>query len=140
RAGLPLGAVSYHFHSKQELLTQAGLAAIEGMFPIKELDGVETLPELIGMIQASTQPGEAFDAGTSPVLLEIMREAGRNPVLRDRMARLLDDYRQVLARLLRAEQQRGTVPTGVDPASVATLIAAAGDGLVLHALIDPDLD
>lgn len=45
RAGLPLGAVSYHFRGKQELLSHAALATIEGLFPMDELAAAESLAE-----------------------------------------------------------------------------------------------
>lgn len=140
RAELPLGAVSYHFRGKQELLTQASLEVVEGIFPTTQLAGVETLAELIGMIKTSVGSWDAFDPVLSGVLMETMRESGRDPVLQERMAALLADYRRLLTELVRSEQQRGTVAVDVDPAAVATLIAAAGDGLLLHVLLDPDLE
>ncbi|MFE9107979.1 hypothetical protein [Actinomadura geliboluensis] len=39
----------------------------------------------------------------------------------------------------RAEQDRGVVTRGPDPTSLATLLIAAGDGLLLHALLAPQL-
>ncbi len=52
RAGLPHGTVSYHFRGKQELLTEAALNTVERMFPIEELEAVETLEDLTGLVQA----------------------------------------------------------------------------------------
>lgn len=140
RAGLPLGAVTYHFRGKQELLTQAALQAVEGVFPMTELAGVGTLPELIRMIRTSVSDRNSGDPVLSGVFMETLREAARSPVLRERMATLLADYRRLLRDLVRTEQQRGAVRAGVDPAAVANLVAAAGDGLLLHALLEPDLE
>lgn len=140
RAGLPLGTVSYHFRGKQELLTQAALHAVEHVFPLSELAAVESLSELLGMIRSSLAGGDAVDPGLSAVLMEAMRESSREPVLRERMATLLGEYRRVLAELVQREQQRSAVHAGMDPAALATLIIAVGDGLLLHGALEPELD
>jgi AcrR family transcriptional regulator len=51
RADLPHGAVSYHFHGKQELLTEAALQVFEQAFPIEELRALETLADLIRLFE-----------------------------------------------------------------------------------------
>lgn len=140
RAGLPLGAVSYHFRGKQELLTQAALETVEAIFPISELAGVETVAELMGSITASVGPLDGNDRVLSGVLLEALREAGRDRELAERMTTLLAEYRRLLSELVRAEQQRGVVRADADPAALATLVAATGDGLLLHALLDSGMD
>jgi AcrR family transcriptional regulator len=142
RAGLPHGAVSYHFHSKQELLTEAALATVERMFPIAELEAAQTLPELIPLFQESfvgRSTVDVIDPVSSGVLLEAMRECGRNPGLRERMAALLRSYREIVANLIRAEQDHGVVEPRPNARDLATLLIAAGDGLLLHVLLDPQL-
>ncbi len=140
RAELPLGTVSYHFRGKQELLSQAALETVEGIFPMSELAAVETLAELLGLIKTSVGHRDSFDPVLSGVLMETMRESGRDPVLAERMATLLADYRRLLIELVRTEQERGAVAADADPAALASLIAAAGDGLLLHALLDSEID
>ncbi|MGP4028723.1 TetR/AcrR family transcriptional regulator [Actinomadura sp. 3N407] len=142
RAGLPHGAVSYHFHGKQELLTEAAMSTVEGMFPLAELEKITTLTELIPLFQSSisSPPApEAIDPVSSGVLVEAMRECGRNPELRGRITELLRAYREMVSNLVRAEQGRGVVERGPNATDLATLLIAAGDGLILHALLDPQL-
>lgn len=139
RAGLPLGTVSYHFRGKQELLTQAALGTVEDLFPMAELAAVGTLAELIGRIKILFGDRLSIDPVVSAVLMETMREAGRDLSLRECMASLLAEYRRLLTELARREGRRSTA-AGVDPAALATLIAAAGDGLLLHALLDREVD
>jgi hypothetical protein len=69
-----------------------------------------------------------------------MREAERDAVLRERMGAMLAQYRELMIQTVRAEQERGTVFAGAPADAVATLLGAVGDGLLLHALLDPDLD
>lgn len=140
RAGLPLGTVSYHFRGKQELLSHAALEMVEALFPTADLAAAETLEELLGLIKTSTGDPGAYDPVVYGVLLETLREAGRDPGLAGRMTALLAEYRRLLCELMRAEQQRGMVRADVDPAALARLVAAAGDGLLLHALLDNDID
>lgn len=140
RAGLPLGAVSYHFRGKQELLSQAALATVEGLFPMDELAAAESLAELIGLMTTSLGERDSSESVLAGVLVEALREAGRNPELAERMTALLAEYRRLLSELVRAEQRRGAVRTDADSAAVATLVAAAGDGLLLHALLDSEID
>ncbi|GAA4926532.1 TetR family transcriptional regulator [Streptomonospora halophila] len=140
RAGLPLGAVSYHFRGKRELLAQAALETVESALPIGELAAVETLTQLIELITASVARREDSERVLSGVLVETLREAGRDPELTERVTALLAEYRRVLSRLIRAEQERGAVRADADPDAVAALLAASGDGLVLHALLDSTTD
>jgi AcrR family transcriptional regulator len=140
RAGLPHGAVSYHFRGKQELLTEAALEVFEQAIPLAELEKLDALSDFVALLEPwlGEQGGDA--QLISRVGIEAMLESERNPVLRDRMAKLLRDFREVLAEIAKAGHECGTVPAGVPPRALATLLAAVGDGLFLHARIDPDLD
>ncbi|SDP95828.1 transcriptional repressor [Actinopolyspora xinjiangensis] len=82
----------------------------------------------------------AFDVVSNGVLLEAMRESERDPALRHHLSALLAEYRRSLAELVDTEQHRGTVATGPAPSALATLLLATCDGLLLHALLDPELD
>ncbi|MDT0300884.1 TetR/AcrR family transcriptional regulator [Streptomonospora wellingtoniae] len=140
RAGLPLGAVSYHFRGKRELLAEAALETVEAAFPIGELAAVTTLSQLIELITAAVARRGDAERVLSGVLVETLREAGRDPELTERVTALLAEYRRLLSGLVRAEQERGAVRADADPDAVAALLAASGDGLVLHGLLDPATD
>ena len=62
------------------------------------------------------------------------------PGMRKRVDALLRSYRAVLVELARRETAAGTSFAGASPQAVATLVAAAADGLFLHARLDPELD
>jgi AcrR family transcriptional regulator len=139
RAGLPHGSVSYHFRGKQELLIEAALHAFQQAIPIGHFEALETVDDLIGVIAAELAP-DAIDPVLSRLMLEAMREAERDPGLRERMGAMLGAYRQLMIDTVRADQERGATFGGAPPAAIATLLGAVGDGLLLHALLDPDLD
>ena len=83
RAGLPHGTVSYHFQGKHELLTEAALSTIEDLFPMSELEAIQSAQELIHSWLGGQH---ALDSVGLGVLTEAMREAKQNPALRHRLA------------------------------------------------------
>lgn len=140
RAGLPHGAVSYHFRGKQELLTEAALGVFEQAFPIEQLRALEQLPDLVALFEPWLGESSEEQQVVSRVGTEAMLESERNPVLRKRLAELLNEFRRAVSDLARAGQERGTVPAGLPPDALATLLGAVADGLFLHARLDPELD
>jgi AcrR family transcriptional regulator len=140
RAGLPHGAVSYHFRGKQELLTEAALHVFEQAFPIAQLEELEALPDLVALFEPWLGEQSEHDKLVSRVGIEAMLESERNPVLRERLADMMRDFRRAVARLAEAGQEQGTAPAKISPEALATLLGALGDGLFLHARLDPELD
>jgi len=140
RAGLPHGAVSYHFPGKQALLSEAAMELVERSFPLDELRELDDLAGVVSQMREWASGSAPVDQMGRAVLWEALREAGRDPLVRARSAGLLTRYRRVLADLIGAAQQRGQAPAGVDPDALATLLAAAADGLLMHAMLDPDTD
>lgn len=140
RAGLPHGSVSYHFHGKQELLIEAAMFALARAVPADEFAALGSVADLIGVISAEVADRDAIDPGLSRLMFEAMREAERDPSLRERISALLMQYRELMTRTVRAEQERSAVFAGAPADAIATLLGAIGDGLLLHAQLDPDLD
>jgi AcrR family transcriptional regulator len=140
RAGLPHGAVSYHFRGKQELLIDATMLAFERAIPVGEFAGRASVAGLIDLIEGEVGDREAIDPVTSRLMFEAMREAERDQTLRARMGAMLTQYRDLMIQTVAADQQRDAVVDSAPADAIATLLAAVGDGLLLHALIDPHLD
>lgn len=140
RAGLPHGAVSYHFSGKQELLTEAAIRLFEGAFPLAEIEALGSLDELLGLVERWERDADTKHSAVAEVGIEAMLESARDPQLRERMGALLAAYREAMVKLAEADAARGADFEGASPAAIATLIAAVGDGLFLHSLLDPELD
>jgi AcrR family transcriptional regulator len=140
RAGLPHGSVSYHFRGKQELLRDSALHAFQQAVPVDQFAALDTVDALIDLIAAEVAGPEGVDPMISQLMLEAMREADRDAELRERMGAMLGEYRRVMVATMRAEQQRGQAFDGAPPEALATVLAAVGDGLLLHVLLDPELD
>lgn len=73
-------------------------------------------------------------------MFEAMREAERDDVLRERLRALIADYRTAVVAIVRADQERGVISAQLTAEGIATLVTSVGDGLLLHALLDPDLE
>ena len=140
RAGLPHGAVSYHFRGKQELLIEAAMFAFARAIPADQFAALAGVEDLIGLIAAEVADRDAIDPVLSRLMFEAMGEAERDTALRERMGAMLAQYRAMMIAAVRAEQERGVVFTGAPADAIATLLGAVGDGLLLHARLDPGLD
>src|SRR4051794_38106854 len=141
RAGLPHGAVSYHFRGKQELLTEAALYTFARAVPLEGLVGEQgTPPDVVELIEGWLTGAETTDPVVTGVGMEAMLQAERDPVLRRRLAELMGRYREAMTDLVASSQRHRATKVQTDPAGLAALLAAIGDGLFLHARIDPQLD
>ncbi len=140
RAGLPHGAVSYHFSGKQELLSEAAVRVFERAFPIADLESLNSLQEALALMERWMGEAEKGDLLVAEVGVEAILESSRDPDLRDRVSFLLRSYRAVLTELARRDAAAGTFVSSASPEAVATLVAAAADGLFLHSRLDSQLD
>lgn len=141
RAGVPHGAISYHFQGKDDLLRQAAIAGT-----------LQALAEPLAMAQAAGDVREMFEgtlgwfAGggledpSVALLLETVRQASRDPSLRDPLATEMKRFRIALTELVRRDQEKGAITADTPAAGTATVIAALLDGLLLHLILDPELD
>lgn len=134
RAGVALGALNYHFTTKQALFRQATMDAVTDMFatPAAIMRDSVTVEELVeDMIGWS----RSADVSTTQqvVLLEVMLRSRRDPALSVALAEALLEYRRhlgdALARVLGTDDV-------LDEALTEALIALC-DGLFLHTMIEP---
>ena len=109
RAGVPHGAVSYHFRGKQELLIESCLAAFAQAVPFEEFAAQATLGDLVGLIGSEIEQGLHRDVVLGRLMFEAIREAERDEVLRERLGTMITAYRKVLVAVVRAEQERGAI-------------------------------
>ncbi|MCP9949824.1 TetR/AcrR family transcriptional regulator [Actinomadura madurae] len=141
RAGVPHGAISYHFQGKDDLLRQAAIAGT-----------LQALAEPLAMAQAAGDVREMFEgtlgwfAGggledpSVALLLETVRQSSRDPSLREPLATEMRRFRVALTELVRRDQEQGAVTAAPPASGTATVVAALLDGLLLHLILDPELD
>jgi AcrR family transcriptional regulator len=133
-ADVTQGVVSYHWRSKDELVREAALAATtQSLEPIaaalREGPTVkDALERFVGLIDTVRQ-----QPTLTALLFETMLHAGRDEPLRAALKRMLRDFREQLAAAL----ARDGLPQAETRAAALT---AALDGLLLHAVVDDELD
>jgi AcrR family transcriptional regulator len=139
-SGVNLAGITYHFGSKDELVSQALLVAARGWVePALRALRAEADPST-RMIRAVQALQEAFVRARDllPVYLEALVHAPRSDRLREGLGELFGELRSFLAGEIGALQASGFLPAWIDPGPMAMLIVATGDGLALHSALDPD--
>lgn len=139
-AGANLGAITYYFDSKDELVATA---LVEGLR--------EWLSPAIDILAADGDPTERTMAAIqtliatfrehsadAPLYLEALLHAPRIEPLHRVLLDLWGDLRRLLAGQMAEMRGRGTLPPWVDPEAMASLLIAVANGLVLQVTVDPD--
>jgi AcrR family transcriptional regulator len=139
-AGVNLGAITYHFGSKDELVARALLSAVKSwMEPAletlrRDMDPAERLLAAVEHLRLSFEGAREM----LPVYLEALVAAPRHDTLRTGVEVLLAEVRGFLAAQLDELKAAGYVPAWVDPDSMATLLVSTADGVALHTTLEPD--
>lgn len=137
RAGVNNALVHYHFGTKAQLLAEAALGLLgEDMDrPMRMLrdapsvtDGIRDVLVWIGDLDI-TEPAVR-------VLIELTVEAFNNEHVRPVVAAALDTGRVEMAAALASRSDVGDAAA----APLAALLAALFDGVILHRMVDTDLD
>lgn len=130
RAGVPLGAITYHYGGKEQLFRTAALDQVRLMFatPGAIMAEAASVPELVERMLAWSRADDVTD-DQRLLLLEVMAQSRRDPELAMLLGQALVGYRAALAEAL---GRATAVPDGA-----ADAFAAHCDGLWLHAVIEP---
>jgi len=139
-SGVNLGGITYHFGSKDELVAQALLLAIRGWIDPALQALRREAPPAIRMMEAVQALQTSFETARDllPVYLEALVHANRSDSLRRGVEELLGDLRGFLSEQIGELRESGFLPAWVDPPAMASLLLATGDGMALHAAIDPE--
>lgn len=139
-AGANLGAITYHFESKDQLVAAALLDGLRRWLApaIDVLGGVgEPAERTMAAIQTLLTTFEDH-RGDAPLYLEALVQAPRMETLRRELLGLWKELRGLLAQQMREMQADGLLPSWVQPEAMAPLLIAVANGLVMQATIDPD--
>lgn len=139
-ARVNLQAITYHFGSKDELVAQALVHAVRRWVqPARAAltgvgqDPVGRLLAVVMVLQGALEEAREF----FPAYVEALAAAPRNEAVRSEVVGLLHELRDGLAASIRELRDAGLLAGWVDPEAMAALVVAAGDGFVLHAMLDP---
>lgn len=136
-----LGAINYHFGSKEALLAETIGAAIERLVrPAVEALQDEGLDPVSRVLVAVGRLQQAYDrsAEDAPAYLEVLVQSRRHPLLQARVSRVFTDVRSFLAGQMDEQQVQGLLPAWVEPEPMAALLLAVAQGVVLQSVIDGD--
>jgi AcrR family transcriptional regulator len=139
-SGVNLAGITYHFGSKDELVAQALLQAIRGWLEPALSALRQDAPPPLRMIGAVQALQSAFEGAQDllPVYLEALVHAARTDALRQGVQEMFGELRGFLTAQIVELKTTGFLPAWVDPEAMATLLVATGDGLALHAAIQPN--
>lgn len=141
RAGVNQALVHYHFGSMETLLREAvvGRLTPEVRLLIDELLDERPVTESIQRVMGLL---DRFDLGTElgVLMAETMVRATRDEAVASAMAEVVGSWSELLEPRLRVAQERGVVRDDVDPASMALVLAAMLDGLLLQRMAVPGID
>lgn len=139
-AGVSMGLLYRYFKNKEDLVLQfAGRERDETLRRIEAFaeadDWASSLDGLIDVLVA-----EAFQVEYARLTFEVVAEASRNQVLRERL--MADDLtlRRALTAALRRHQARSTLGAGLNAAMVAEVVTALFDGLLYRTLMNPQVN
>ena len=137
RAGANLALINYYFGSKNDLL----LAALErSMTTMAETAALADggLADLLGdAIRFTQTQRDSPDVG---LLFAATLEAAHNPTVRAAVRAHLAGFRAYAREAVGQAIRNETLPRETDATALGNAIAALLDGLLLHAVIDPDID
>jgi AcrR family transcriptional regulator len=133
-----LGAITYHFGSKDALLAEAVGAAIEALVqPALDALHDDALDPALRVLEAVSRLQQAYDAtDDAPVYLEVLVQSRRQPELQARVAHLFGEIRTVLAVLMTDLRAKGALPEWVQPDAMAGLLVAVAQGVVVQTVLD----
>lgn len=136
RAGVPLGALNYHFAGKEELFRTAAMTEVGRMFaaPGRIMRDSATLPEFVERMLGWSR-SKAVTHRQQVLLLEVIAQSRRDPQLSAVLGESLAGYRAAVAAALARLAGDGTDAGGWD--ARASAFAAHCDGLWLHAVMEP---
>ena len=121
-------------------MAQALLQAIRGWVePAMSIlrEDIHPALRMIGAVQALQASFERA-RDVLPVYLEALVQAPRADTLRTGVEALFAELRGFLSGQIGELKKMGFLPAWIDPEAMAMLLVATGDGLALHAALEPD--
>jgi AcrR family transcriptional regulator len=142
-AGVNLQAITYHYGSKDSLVAAALTEVVHARLdPVREaLEGDGDPAERLFAALSTIRTAFAVGRDDLAVYADAVAAASTNDELARSLGDLHDSLRTYLAELIEQMQRDGYIQGWVQPAPMATLLIAIGDGLATHARYgDPDVD
>jgi AcrR family transcriptional regulator len=137
-AGVSKGAFYTYFEQKQDLLLALlddDAAGVEGVMRDLQAAHVSGIERLRRFSRAMIERGD--DPAHLQIRADLWAEMSANPVVRDRWAAVVRERRAVLRRWIEESVAAGEL-ADIPSNALAAILLALGDGLLLHAGLDPN--
>jgi len=140
-AGTNLQAITYHFGSKDELVAQALVGAVQEWVEPARAALTGLVEDPAGhLVRAVWELGNTLERVLPrvPAYIEALALMPRSEPFREQIRALLGGLRADLAAALAQLQEAGLLAAWVEPEAMAGLVLAAADGTAIHLALDPD--
>ncbi len=140
RAAANLGAITYHFGSKDHLVAEALVTEVrELVAPVLGLLASEG-PADERATEAVTMLNDLFERSRTqvPVYLAALAATPHDRAVAEGLAGLWTEVRTALTSDIARQLATGTLPAWVDPSAMAALILSLVNGVVISSVVDPD--
>lgn len=134
--GLEKGGIYNHFKSKDDLALQAFDYAVdlireEMSKAIKsERDNVDRLRALVSVFDRQAD-GYPLPGGC-PVMNTAIEADDAHPALRERARLAMEEWHQLVEKLVERGKQRGEIQAGVDPLVLSTILISTAEGALMQ--------
>jgi TetR/AcrR family transcriptional repressor of nem operon len=137
--GLEKGGLYRHFESKEDLAAAAFDYAWETVTEprqrgLKDCD--TSLKKLLLLVRNFVEPPSRALPGGCPLLNTAIENDDGNPVLREKARGALDEWRSVIAEIVREGQRGRELRKDVDPVAVATIVISSLEGAIMFSRLE----
>ena len=140
-AEVNLGAITYYFGSKDDLLGEALFGELENrLAPVMERledSGDPASARLLGAVQVLVAEFERSSEEVSVYLNALILSTEPGP-LAARSQAMLAELRTKLAGVIAQLKSEGVIAAWVEPAAMASLLVATGNGIALQSQLEPE--
>jgi TetR/AcrR family transcriptional repressor of nem operon len=137
--GLEKGGLYRHFESKEELAAAAFDYAWETVTEPRRRgleDCATSLEKLLLLVRNFVEPPARALPGGCPLLNTAIENDDGNPVLREKARGALDEWRSVIAEIVREGQRARELRKDVDPVAVATIVISGLEGAIMFSRLE----
>jgi AcrR family transcriptional regulator len=139
-AGANLAAITYHFGSKEQLVTEALLDGLRRwLAPALDVLAGDGDPATRSLVAIDTLVSSFEEhRADAPAYLEALLQSPRMPDLHAGVVDLWSELRGSLAAQIEGLCHDGRLPAWTDPEAMAGLLVAVASGLVVQVTVDPE--
>jgi len=141
--GLEKGGIYRHFESKEELAAAAFDYAWETVTEPRRRgleDCATSLEKLLLLVRNFVEPPARALPGGCPLLNTAIENDDGNPVLREKARGALDEWRSLIAEIVREGQRGRELRKDVDPVAVATIVISSLEGAIMFSRLEKTRD